>query len=467
MFSFADTDTDTDETTVQKLNRQGAIVLWNLEHLKDDTYLERVVECLRCPYIALENRSAFETAAEFRRDHGRYPDREYMEQEAGILPLDQGEYSPDIAADFLGTLTKFVNSREAIAALKEGDEDKAMKLLSRTNYADGAALPDPLTGDNWNETPEDRRWLVEGWLPEGEITLLSGPGGGGKSILTFQLSTALAASEPPIQWLPGGYAPPLCRHPVTVVLAGWEDDRSEFLRRRHRMFQFGRCEWLQDPALNNRLHVLPMRGHGPIWGLTDARQQDSGELSSAGTALRAYCETVGARLLVIDPLSLALNIDENARAQVSRALESWAGWASECNCAVLFTGHPAKAKTGESSDYSGSTAWRSMVRSLWTLKPEQEETSRNSGTPQDVHPQDQKPAWTQSVLTLDKSNYGPSGTQIRLQALSDNDNRQDYLSAWGSSVALQADDFKPVYTPGETTLTDEELFTSVHDYSAS
>ncbi len=108
-----------------------------------------------------------------------------------------------------------------------------------------------------------------------------------------------------------------------------------------------------------------------------------------------------------------------------------------------------------------------MVRSLWTLKPEQEETSRNSGTPQDVHPQDQKPAWTQSVLTLDKSNYGPSGTQIRLQALSDNDNRQDYLSAWGSSVALQADDFKPVYTPGETTLTDEELFTSVHDYRAS
>ena len=97
---------------------------------------------------------------------------------------------------------------------------------------------------------------------------------------------------------------------------------------------------------------------------------------------------------------------------------------------------------------SGSTAWRSMVRSLWTLKAEQREGGNSGregsngkkakqpkegkGDTSTGAPLDQKPAWTRSTLTLDKSNYGPSGTQIRLHALADNDNPTDYLAAWGS-----------------------------------
>ena len=475
---MTEVDVSASVSRIERLNNWAEIILCNLDKVKDDGYVAEVLKCFECPFLpALDFQTVFAEAQLFHDTHNRYPTKEYLEKAARFEVVVPGEFSYDIVDDYLRVLKSYVNQLYAYDALHKDDPATAIRLLSEAIHADGQVLPNPLTGDAWKETPEDRRWLVEGWLPEGEITLLSGPGGGGKSILTLQLSTALAASEPCPQWLPGGASPSLCSR-VTVVVAGWEDDRSEFIRRKNRMSQYGRCDWLRDPAVNGRLHVLPMRGHGPVWHQTDPRNQDSGELTSLGRALRAYCETVDARLLVIDPVSLAFDIEENARAQVSRVLDSWAGWASECNCAVLFTGHPAKAKTGESSDYSGSTAWRGMVRSLWTLKPEEEKTKKDTpgktkkDTPEEKtkkdtpkeneESEDETPAWTKSVLTLDKANYGPSGTKIRLEAISDNKSPQDYLAAWGGGGGMKVTTLNPgvksLNTPSDTPVTEDDLF---------
>ncbi|MCY4085556.1 MAG: hypothetical protein OXG37_01370 [Actinomycetia bacterium] len=122
-----------------------------------------------------------------------------------------------------------------------------------------------------------------------------------------------------------------------MVLAGWEDSRGEMLRRR-RLTELGGCPWAGDASIDRRLHVLPMRGHGPVWAPAEGGSRHIatvGELTVTGHELRDYCRRVGARLLVLDPSSLALALEENNRALVSLALGI--GLAGRASPAALFS----------------------------------------------------------------------------------------------------------------------------------
>ena len=283
-------------------------------------------------------------------------------------------------------------------------------------------LPKVLVGDAWNDVVPERRWLVDDWLPAGELAMLTGRGETGKGLLGLQLGAALACDREPLcragGWLPKGGAikatpPNLCTEPVTVVLAGWEDDRHELLRRRSKLAMRGGCGWAGHPSINNRLHVLPMRGFGPAWASPENDRFGPGELTRAGLSLLEYCENAEARLAVIDPVGLALALQENDRSAVSGALDELAGWAMRTGCTVLLVGHPAKATAGEAADYSGSTAWRGCVRAMLTLRKPSDNTVKQN------HERWQKlkgeKGWELvSLLERNKSNYGPSGDALTI-----------------------------------------------------
>ena len=195
------------------------------------------------------------------------------------------------------------------------DRREAFAALMQEAKPTYEALPEPLTGDAWQETPEPREWLVDGWLPNGEISLLTGPGSVGKSLLMLQLGAALACDRKVLNgnrgWLPSNspmaVAPQLTPEPVPVVLAGWEDGKHEALRRRYRLNAFGGCSWAKDKSINEYLHVLPMRGFGATWApINHGHIATVGGLTDTGRALRAYCEKHGAKLLVLDTLAHAL-----------------------------------------------------------------------------------------------------------------------------------------------------------------
>ena len=282
-----------------------------------------------------------------------------------------------------------------LAAVIEGE---ARRLGETAAGAKRRPLPEPLTGDGWNAEPPPREWLVDGWLPAGELALLAGPGNVGKGLLTVQLAAALACDRDPLQnaggWLPAGAAigaepPALCPDPCPVVLAGWEDDRAELLRRRHRLSMYGGCGWARDPSIDGRLHALPMAG--PVWEATRGEVLTDGALTPTGAALLEYSAQIGARLLVIDPTGMALALPEIDRAAVSLALGELRRWAQRTGTTVLLVGHPAKANEGEAADYSGSTAWLGTVRTLWTLRTP---TDREAGPPvRRVAPADRRCRW--------------------------------------------------------------------------
>ena len=213
-------------------------------------------------------------------------------------------------------------------------------------------------------------------------------------------------------------APELCAAPAPVVLAGWEDSGDEALRRRGRLALRGGCGWAHHASINARLHVLPMRGFGPLWApaADGSRHIGSvGALSPSGTALLDYAERHSARLVVIDPAGLAIATNENDRALVSMALDALAGWALDTGCAVLITGHPAKARDGEAADYSGSTAWRGSVRALWTLRaPDEDKADRDSTEWARLVGSNPARAERVALLTRNKNNYGWDGDALTL-----------------------------------------------------
>ena len=270
-----------------------------------------------------------------------------------------------------------------------------------------ALYPTFKTQYQWDGKFEDRKWIIEGWLPVGRLGSFTGRGARGKSRLALQLAARIAARvegpfiEPPRDATPEDKRmvkrslPPVNKeHCGPVVYASWEDEMNE-IGRRLKAMSVKDGLFLGDVLED--LHFIDLREHGPLWapeggGHTDTRSV----LQETGKRLRATAKDLGAHLLIVDSVAAAFMSNENNRGLVRAFCADWDAWASANDCAVMLIAHPSKAKgKGEDTGYSGSTDWHNAPRWRWELdhkKPEPE--SKEEG---------QAPA-----LSLAKSSYGPT-----------------------------------------------------------
>ena len=219
---------------------------------------------------------------------------------------------------------------------------------------------------SWAVPPPAREWLVSGWLPANRIAMLAGRGAAGKSQIALQLSHAITADLPAGStrtWFEGG--PEIPGGQDAVAFCTWEDDGDEILRLMlsNPEYDHGAPEF--DKAVGGRFHFIDLAGQGPLWAVGESHRS-FGELTPAGVSLRAACESLRVRLLIVDALSSAFAANENDRAAVRAFLSSWDRWARDTGCAVLLIAHPPKSE-GQDNHYSGSTDWRAGVRSLLVL----------------------------------------------------------------------------------------------------
>lgn len=229
-------------------------------------------------------------------------------------------------------------------------DEKAGEALEWTS---AAALQD--------KTPAPRAWLVPDLIPERTVTLLSGDGGVGKSLLAMQLATAVASGG---QWLG------LCVERGPAIYMSAEDELDEMHRR---LLDITKAESIGLADLPD-LKLVDLAGLDAVLGAPDA----NGVIkpSKRWKQLERIVATTRPKLVVLDTSADVYAGNENVRENVRQFVGQLRGLALTYGCAVLLLSHPSLTGLGSGSGSSGSTAWNNSVRSRLYLTRPEDETER-------------------------------------------------------------------------------------------
>ena len=254
----------------------------------------------------------------------------------------------------------------------------ALKIAGRVDIA------------SWHgRSAPERRWVVDGLLPERNVTMLSGDGGIGKTILAMLLLVACALGK---RWLGRGTRP--CRG-VGVFC---EDDEDEIWRR---LEAIARHYGASVADLAENLRIYSGVGQDNLL-MTWPDPFGPGETTDLFHRISNVAVDAGAELVVLDSLHDLFGGNENVRVHARRFISELRALAIHIQGAVLLTAHPSLVGLNAGTGSSGSTAWNNAVRSrLYLTAPKSEDG--------DDEPNDYR------ELRTKKSNYGPPGGRIRLR----------------------------------------------------
>lgn len=230
-----------------------------------------------------------------------------------------------------------------------------------------------------------KRFAIEQLAPEGEVTLGTGPGAGGKSLLSQQLATAGAAGLPCLG---------LNVQPGPTLYLTCEDSAEQLhWRQEHMCASMG----VDMASLAGRLHLVSLRGALDN-ELCTFTAEGALKPAPAYHRLVAMVQATGAKLVFLDNVAHLYPDNENDRAKVTRFVNLLNRLAGETGAAIVLLGHPNKS--GDS--YSGSTAWLNAVRSQFTIDHDRDA----DGTILDPDAR---------VLSVGKANYARKGDLLRFR----------------------------------------------------
>ena len=219
----------------------------------------------------------------------------------------------------------------------------------------GQPEPPPVIWRDDGTDGDDGR--VDAILSAGEVALLAGEGGAGKSTLALHL----AAVGNPDRAVGG-----LRRADGPAVLVSYEDSPQRLA---------GRLAWIDGgPDAADGVHVLP--DPAPLWE-ADPDERGASKPGRAWAPLWAQAERLSARLVVVDPVSAALaDVSTSETGPVRAFLGALSAQARRRGAGVLLVAHPTKAGRRETAGgrdpgpeaVAGSAAWWDGARGVLTLE---------------------------------------------------------------------------------------------------
>jgi hypothetical protein len=232
-----------------------------------------------------------------------------------------------------------------------------------------------------------RKWRVYPLVPQAEVTLLVGDGGGGKTTICLQLGMAGVGEK---IWF--GFTV----EPCNVLYVGAEDPKDEL---HYRLEEINR--YLQIPRDKlARFKIIDLSGADAT---TLATFDNNGQIKK--TALFDEVERIAADhnagLVILDAAADFFEGNENERREVRAFIGLLRGLAMRLDAAIVLIAHPSVDGMKSGRGYSGSTHWNNSVRSRLTFT--EEETSKERPPGLDV-----------KVLELAKSNRARRGEKIRM-----------------------------------------------------
>ena len=234
--------------------------------------------------------------------------------------------------------------------------------------------------------PPIRSWIVNGWIPAGAVTLLTGDGGTGKSLLALQLMMACAKGEPLL-----GLDTEACRSLGVFC----EDSVDELHRRVHSMA--GKLGAL--PEHLDKIRLISRLGDDNLLEVFSPGR--SAQQTPFFSQIKAAILTYDAELVVLDTAADLFGGNENVRAEVRQFLSTTLGrLARDTGAAIVLISHPSASGRDSGRGDGGSTAWNNSVRSrLYLKRPD----GGSNGENYDPNAR---------VLSREKANYASAGTIV-------------------------------------------------------
>lgn len=277
----------------------------------------------------------------------------------------------------------------------------------------GAPLPVMCPAD-WHGLPvPEREWFVPDLIPSRQVTILTGDGGVGKSLVALQIGAAACLGLETI-----GLSPKPCR----VLYLGAEDEAEEFHRR------LADIVAAHDRTLADLVdfRLIPLADRDALLATPDVKgvMQPTANFVSLTHLVAKHTPGV----VFLDTSADLYGGDEIKRGQVRQFVSMLRGLAIQWNCAVVLLSHPSVSGMQTGSGSSGSTGWNNSVRSrLYLTRPESKDADLR-------------------LLKTVKANYGAIGDEKALR--------------WRAG-AFVLDDGKPAEEVAFVTKRHDDVFLSV------
>jgi RecA-family ATPase len=270
---------------------------------------------------------------------------------------------------------------EDYSPFKNDEKIVPLGKLTRPAPHPDAPLRTYCAADLDGKTIPEREWLVEGVMPHRTVTLLSGDGGIGKSLLVLNLFAHIAARR---DWL--GFK--TMQGPVLYV--GAEDEQDEIERRIESMRQGLGVQWGEFCDL----HYMSLAGEDALLGLFD-RAENKMMPTRLFERVQDRVHNLGAIALAVDTRADVFGGDEVNRNQVRQFIGILRRLSIKENATTILLEHPSVAGMSSGSGTSGSTGWNNSARSRVYFEADDKDKNAR-------------------VLKFMKSNYGPKGEPMRL-----------------------------------------------------
>jgi RecA-family ATPase len=267
------------------------------------------------------------------------------------------------------------DSEEFARQVREGAEQtyhprqraKANGAEASDSKPESEPLPPLAYVDLARDPIPERKWAVRDRIPAGNVTLLSGEGAIGKSIILLQLAAAhvlaipvgAEAIAPRCDWI--GTLP----EPGPVLYWSCEEDADEICRR---LVPIAEHYGTTRQDLKDRgLHVISRVGQDSILAIADRNERV--QATPLFHQIKAEIARIKPVLVIIDNAADVFAGNEISRTQTRQFVTLLRSVTHGTDAAVILSAHPSLEGIRSGSGLSGSTAWHNSVRARMFFHP--------------------------------------------------------------------------------------------------